>query len=80
MAMAQIQVPVSELKMNLSKYLSLAESQDVFVTRHGKPVVKMCSTKVDRRAEVEELLGMFPEGIDVDYDKMKDLRREERFG
>lgn len=30
-------VPLSEMKDDLSKYLRLAEAEDVVITRHGKP-------------------------------------------
>jgi prevent-host-death family protein len=30
-------VPLSEVKDDLSKYLRLAETEDVVITRHGKP-------------------------------------------
>lgn len=30
-------VPLSEIKDDLSKYLHIAERQDVIITRHGKP-------------------------------------------
>jgi prevent-host-death family protein len=31
------QVPLSEVKDDLSKYLRLAEKEEVIITRHGKP-------------------------------------------
>lgn len=31
------QIPLSEVKNDLSKYLRLAEEQDIVITRHGKP-------------------------------------------
>ena len=31
------QVPLSEVKDDLSKYLRLAEKEEVVITRHGKP-------------------------------------------
>jgi prevent-host-death family protein len=31
------QVALSELKDDLSKYLRLAESEEIIITRHGKP-------------------------------------------
>jgi prevent-host-death family protein len=31
------QVPLSEVKDDLSKYLRLAETEEVIITRHGKP-------------------------------------------
>ena len=31
------QVPLSEIKDDLSRYLREAESQEIIITRHGKP-------------------------------------------
>jgi len=31
-------VPLSEIKDDLSKYLRLAEKEQIIITRHGKPV------------------------------------------
>jgi prevent-host-death family protein len=31
------QIPLAEVKDDLSRYLRLAESQDIVITRHGKP-------------------------------------------
>ncbi len=31
------QIPLSEVKNDLSKYLRLAEDEDIIITRHGKP-------------------------------------------
>lgn len=31
------QVPLSEIKDDLSKYLRLAENEEIVITRHGKP-------------------------------------------
>ncbi len=31
------QVPLSEVKDDLSKYIRLAEKEDIVITRHGKP-------------------------------------------
>ena len=31
------QVPLSEVKNDLSKYLRMAEAEDIIITRHGKP-------------------------------------------
>ena len=30
-------IPLSEVKDDLSRYLRLAESEDIVITRHGKP-------------------------------------------
>ena len=31
-------IPLSEVKNDLSKYLRMAEEEDIIMTRHGKPV------------------------------------------
>ena len=31
------QIPLSEVKNDLSKYLRQAEDEDIIITRHGKP-------------------------------------------
>jgi prevent-host-death family protein len=31
------QIPLSEVKNDLSKYLRLAETEEIVITRHGKP-------------------------------------------
>jgi prevent-host-death family protein len=37
MVKAMKQVPLSEIKDDLSKYLRLAENEEIVITRHGKP-------------------------------------------
>ena len=36
-----ISVTATELKMNLGKYLMLAETEDVFITKNGKVIAKL---------------------------------------
>ena len=43
-------VSVSELKNNAGRYITLADKQDVFITRNGKQVAKIVSTRIDRVA------------------------------
>jgi prevent-host-death family protein len=31
------QIPLSEVKNDLSKYLRMAEEEDIIITRHGRP-------------------------------------------
>jgi prevent-host-death family protein len=37
MVKAMKQVPLSELKDDLSRYLRLAEKEEIVITKHGKP-------------------------------------------
>ena len=36
-------VTATEFKMNLGKYLMLAETEDVFITKNGKVVAKLAN-------------------------------------
>ena len=37
MVKAMKQIPLSEIKDDLSKYLRLAENEEIVITKHGKP-------------------------------------------
>ena len=39
-----MQIALSELKINVGKYVGLAETQDIFITRNGKQVAKIIGT------------------------------------
>lgn len=41
-------ITATELKMNLGKYLQLAESEDIFITKNGKVVAKLSNPNADR--------------------------------
>ncbi|MCR5088869.1 MAG: type II toxin-antitoxin system prevent-host-death family antitoxin [Oscillospiraceae bacterium] len=41
-------ITATELKQNLSKYLLMAEREDVFITRNGKVVAKLTNPYQDR--------------------------------
>ena len=40
-------ITATELKMNLSKYLMLAEKEDIYITRNGKVVAKLTNPYAD---------------------------------
>ena len=60
-----MQVSISELKTNIGKYINLAETQDIFITRNGKPAAKLTSAKIDRVALMETLFGILPSDVDL---------------
>ena len=68
-----MQVSVSELKTNVGKYIDLAELQDVFITKHGKQVAKIVSTKIDRVAAMKSVFGVIPSDVDLDKAKAERL-------
>lgn len=56
-------ITATELKMNLGKYLQLAESEDIFITKNGKVVAKLSNPNADRVEMAKSLLGVIPTNI-----------------
>ena len=53
-------ITATELKANLSKYLSLAATEDVFITQYGRVVAKLTNPFQDRVEVAESLFGSVP--------------------
>ncbi len=54
------QVSLSGLKVNVGKYVAMAEDgEEVFITRNGKIVAKIVSAKPDKKAAWETLTQIF---------------------
>lgn len=56
-------ITATELKLNLCKYLKLAEHEDIFITRNGKVVAKLSNPNADRVEMAKSLLGVIPSDI-----------------
>lgn len=67
-------ITATELKNNLSKYLHMSATEDVFVTINGKVVAKLTSPYQDKVDAMESLMGILP--CDVTLEES----REERLG
>ena len=67
-------VTATELKMNLGKYLLLAESEDVYITKNGKVVAKLTNPNADMVDIAKSLVGIIPADITPEQ------AREERLG
>ena len=59
-------VTATELKQNLGKYLMLAATEDVFITRNGKIVAKLSNPYQDRVDVAKSLFGIIPSDITVE--------------
>ena len=53
-------ITATELKMNLGKYLLLAATQDIYITRNGKTIAKLVSPYQDKVNTVDALFGCVP--------------------
>ncbi len=49
-------ITAAELKANLSKYLALAATEDVYITQYGKIIAKL-SPPFKERVEIAQSLG-----------------------
>ena len=56
-------ITATELKTNLSKYLLLAATEDVYITRNGKTVARLTSPYQNKMDILESLYGSLPNDI-----------------
>lgn len=53
-------ITATELKANLSKYLLLSATQDIYITRNGKIISKLTNPFQDRVDIAKSLFGVLP--------------------
>ena len=78
-----MQIALSELKINIGKYVDLSETEDIYITRNGKQVAKLIGINRDRVADMKSLFGIAklpPEYNDPAYDLDYEILRDERVG
>ena len=70
-----MQVALSDLKINVGKYVDLADKTDIIITKYGKPTAKIIrfdkepwylKKLPDKITTVESLFGTLPDDIDLD--------------
>lgn len=62
-------ITATELKMNLGKYLLLAETEDIFITKNGKVIAKLSNPNADRVEMAKSLLGIIPADVTLEEAK-----------
>jgi prevent-host-death family protein len=74
-------VTATEFKCKIGKYLALAAQEDIFITKNGKNVAKLTSTKQDKAAIMESLFGIVPQGdlCDTDVKRFKAERLARKY-
>ena len=61
-----MQITAAELKSNISRYLVLAEKNDIIVTKNNKPIAKLTNVQEDKISILDSLVGIIPnEGFDI---------------
>ena len=56
-------ITATELKTNLSKYLLLAATEDIYITRNGKTVARLTSPYQNKTDILDALYGSLPDDI-----------------
>lgn len=59
-------ITTTELKENLSKYLLLATTEDIYITKNGKVVAKLTNPFIDRVETAKSLIGILPADVTLE--------------
>ncbi len=68
-------ITATELKANLGKYLLMAATEDVYVTRNGRTVAKLTSPYRNKLDTVNSLFGSIPADMTLEESKEERLNR-----
>ncbi|MBE5041010.1 type II toxin-antitoxin system Phd/YefM family antitoxin [Ructibacterium gallinarum] len=66
-------ITATELKQNLGKYLLLAATEDVFITKNGKTIAKLSNPNQDKVNMAKSLFGILPQDITLEDAKKERL-------
>lgn len=66
-------ISATELKSNLSKYLLMAETEDIYITRNGKVIAKLSNPYQDRVNIAKSLFGAVPDSITLEESREERL-------
>ena len=59
-------ITATELKMNLGKYLIMAETQDIYITKNGRIIAKLSNPNQERIDMAKSLFGIIPNDITLE--------------
>ena len=59
-------ITATEFKTNLGKYLMLAATEDIFISKNGKIIAKLTNPNQDRVDIAKSLFGSVPSGCTLE--------------
>lgn len=59
-------ITATELKNNLEKYLMLARTEDIYITRYGKIVAKLSNPQQEKIDVAKSLFGVLPDDMTLE--------------
>lgn len=66
-------ITATELKSNLGKYLMLAATEDIFITKNGKVIAKLSNPYQDRVDIARSLFGVLPADLTLERSREERL-------
>ena len=67
-------VTATEFKTNLGKYLEMATSQDIVMTKNIKSIARLTSPAVNKLALLDDLVGIVPQETAMDENTIREER------
>ena len=68
-------ITATELKENLSKYLTLSATEDVYITKNGRILTKLTNPFQDRVETAKSLFGCIPGDVTLEEAREERLNR-----
>ena len=68
-------ITATELKLNLGKYLMLAEEEDIYITKNGKVIAKLSNPYQNRVDLAKSLFGILPSDMSLEESKEERLSK-----
>ena len=59
-------ITATELKTNLSKYLALSATEDIYITKNGKVICKLTNPYQSRLSTAKSLFGILPDTMTLE--------------
>ena len=66
-------ITATELKLNLGKYLMLAEEEDIYITKNGKVIAKLTNPYQNRVDIAKSLFVIIPSSVTLEEAKEERL-------
>ena len=70
-------ITATEFKSNLGRYLKIAQSEDIVITRNGRRIAKLIDANHDKTDILQSLIGILPPTVTVEEAKEGRLRKHE---
>lgn len=68
-------ITATELKINLGKYLQLALTQDIYITKNGKVIAKLTNPNEERVNIAKSLFGILPNDASLEKSEEERLNK-----